>query len=124
MAFLGHKLRELRQAKGWSERKAERETGLRQSVISGLESGRTTAPRPATVAKLCAGFGVPPEYFYGEAGPPITVLPDLPPRILAFLLDRDSVGYLEAVVDAREKGLTANQVKQVVSLLGDVKTNR
>lgn len=124
MAFLGHKLRELRQAKGWSERRAEKETGLRQSIISGLESGRTTAPRPVTVSKLCAGFGVPQEYFYGESGPPVSALPDLPPRILGFLLDHSSLEYLEAAADAKDNGLTADHLKKMVSLLAEVKNHR
>jgi len=53
----GARIRELRQAKGYTQLKLSLVTGVTQCTISHLESGRQTRIRWATLQRLANGLG-------------------------------------------------------------------
>ncbi len=55
---LGDRLRQLRAARGWSQRELARRAGLSQPVVSGIESGIAKAPQALTLTKLAQALGV------------------------------------------------------------------
>jgi transcriptional regulator with XRE-family HTH domain len=54
------RLEELRRAKGWSQAKLSRESGVPQGTISKLESGATGSIAFANLEKLAKALGVHP----------------------------------------------------------------
>lgn len=65
----GEKLiRELRLSVGMSQNKLAELAGVRQSVISYIENGRTKHPRIDTLAAIAAVFGVTIEDLMKKAG--------------------------------------------------------
>ena len=57
MDNIGHRLREERQLRGWSQRDLAHETGVNTDTISGIETGQHE-PRPSTLRKLAGGLGI------------------------------------------------------------------
>lgn len=57
VAYVSTKMRELRQAKGWTQQDLAKKTGLPQSHISRLEAGQHS-PSFTTVNRLASAFGV------------------------------------------------------------------
>lgn len=53
-------LRTARDRKGWTQETLEAESGVRQNVISRLETDSKTQPMFKTVTKLAAALGVDP----------------------------------------------------------------
>jgi transcriptional regulator with XRE-family HTH domain len=118
MIFLGAKLRKLRDAMGWSTIDVERMTGLRQSIISGLENGQTKNPRPETVEKLCRGLKVNDEFFYLEdATLPTDLLPDMPDETKRFIMSGDNIPYLIISERAKREGIPPEVLQQMLELL-------
>ena len=78
--FVGQKIKALRQAKGWSQYRLAKVTGIPQPMISAWESGKQN-PSAKYLAKLSAAFGVPVDaLLYSrdakiEDGKPILRLP-------------------------------------------------
>jgi DNA-binding Xre family transcriptional regulator len=54
------RLRELRDARGWTQAKLAREADLRQATISELETGSTQGVAFDTLDKLASALGVEP----------------------------------------------------------------
>ena len=54
-------IRELRQKRGWSQNELAKRAGIKQSVLSFIESGRTKNPRVDTLSAIAAALGVPVE---------------------------------------------------------------
>lgn len=61
-------LRELRLKKGLSQMELAERAGVKQSVISYIESGRTKNPRIDTLASIAKVLGVPIEKLLKKAG--------------------------------------------------------
>lgn len=55
----GQKLRELRKAKGVTQREAALQTGLTEQTIYNIEKGVNTNPTLATIQKIANYYGVP-----------------------------------------------------------------
>jgi transcriptional regulator with XRE-family HTH domain len=118
LIFLGSKLRNLREAMGWSTFDVERKTGLRQSIISGLENGHTKNPRPDTVRKLCEGLKVNDEFFYLEdATLPTDLLPDMPDETKRFIMSGDNIPYIVISERAKREGIPPQVLQQMLDLL-------
>ncbi len=63
---IGKRLRELREAHGFTQRDIEQRTGLARTYISRIENGYTV-PTIRTLEKLARGLAVPLyEFFYGD----------------------------------------------------------
>ena len=58
MTPLGHRLRELRAAKGVTQKEMAKDLGLSAAYLSGLEHGRRGRPSPGFVRQACAYFGL------------------------------------------------------------------
>lgn len=52
-------IRELRLKRGWSQSKLAKKAGVKQSVLSYIENGRTKNPRIDTLTAIAAALGVP-----------------------------------------------------------------
>lgn len=52
-------IRELRQKKGWTQTELARRAGVRQGVLSYIESGKTKHPRIDTLGAIAKALGVP-----------------------------------------------------------------
>jgi transcriptional regulator with XRE-family HTH domain len=75
---IGHRLRDLREAKHFSQGEIERRTGLLRCYISRVENGHTV-PAIDTLEKMARAFEIPMyELFYEGDEPPR--LSDLPKR--------------------------------------------
>ena len=54
--------------KGWSQSELARRSGVKQGVLSYIESGRTLHPRIDTLALIAKALGVPVEMLIRKAG--------------------------------------------------------
>ena len=61
-------IRELREKKGWTQTELARRSGVKQGVLSYIESGRTKHPRSDTLAAIAAALGVPVGRLIKKAG--------------------------------------------------------
>lgn len=57
--FLARKLKELREAKGWTRCRLTRTAGVSNSVVALIEEGRRLDPAWSTVQALATALGVP-----------------------------------------------------------------
>jgi transcriptional regulator with XRE-family HTH domain len=53
---------------GWTQEQAEEESGVPQTTISGLETGRITRSSPDTLARLARAYHVSRRSLYAAAG--------------------------------------------------------
>jgi transcriptional regulator with XRE-family HTH domain len=63
---LGHNIRQLREAKGWSQEDYADRAGIHRTYVSDIERGRRN-PTITVVEKLAGPFGVPPGSLLDEA---------------------------------------------------------
>ena len=61
-------IRELRVKRGWSQSELARRAGIRQGVLSYIESGRTKHPRIDTLTAIAAALGVSVDKLTRKAG--------------------------------------------------------
>lgn len=61
-------IRELRILKGWTQTELSRRSGVKQGVLSDIESGKTKHPRCDTLAAIAAALEVPVEKLMRKAG--------------------------------------------------------
>ena len=61
-------IRELRILKGWTQTELSRRSGVKQGVLSDIESGKTKHPRCDTLAAIAAALEVPIEKLMRKAG--------------------------------------------------------
>lgn len=61
-------IRKLREKKGWSQSELARRAGIRQGVLSYIESGRTKHPRSDTLAAIANALGVNVDRLIKKAG--------------------------------------------------------
>ena len=61
-------IKKLREDLGWTQSELARKSGVKQGVISDIESGKTKNPRIDTMAAIASALGVPIERLYKKAG--------------------------------------------------------
>ena len=61
-------IRKLRQQKGWTQSELSRRSGVKQGVLSDIESGKTKHPRCDTLAAIAEALEVPVEKLMQKAG--------------------------------------------------------
>ena len=61
-------IRELRKKKGWTQSELSRRSGVKQGVLSDIESGKTKHPRCDTLAAIAEALGVPVDKLLKKAG--------------------------------------------------------
>lgn len=59
-------LQDLREARGWTQRRLAAESGIPADVISTIETGRVKNPTWRTVKALSAALDVPPDALFPE----------------------------------------------------------
>ena len=59
------RLRELMQARGWTEYRVAKESGLSESTIANIYR-RNNVPTVATLEAICAGFGISLSEFFAK----------------------------------------------------------
>ncbi|MCH7876301.1 MAG: helix-turn-helix transcriptional regulator [Gemmatimonadetes bacterium] len=62
------RVRELREARGWSQRELARRAGVRAATVSHLESGKAKSAGFETLEKLAAALGCDPGYLIVKSG--------------------------------------------------------
>ena len=62
------RVRELREAKGWSQRDLARRAKVRQATLSAIEAGHTTGIDFATLERLARALAVDPGYLIVKKG--------------------------------------------------------
>lgn len=70
VTILGERLRKAREERGWSIRKLEAKSGVSNSAINLIESGRRPNPRLSTVQRLAAALDVSVAYLSGQTDDP------------------------------------------------------
>lgn len=61
-------IRELRQKRGWTQTELARKAGVKQSVLSYIESGKTKHPRIDTLSAIASALGVSVQKLLKKAG--------------------------------------------------------
>ena len=61
-------IKELREKKGWSQSELARRAGVKQGVLSYIESGKTKHPRSDTLAAIANALGVNVDRLIRKAG--------------------------------------------------------
>jgi transcriptional regulator with XRE-family HTH domain len=61
-------IRELRQKRGWTQTELARKAGVKQSVLSYIESGKTKHPRIDTLSAIASALGVSVQRLLKKAG--------------------------------------------------------
>lgn len=118
-------VRELRRRKGWSQQDLASASGVGQDTISSLELGRHE-PRPSTLRKIAAAFGVEVTDLFGEGDSPKAAAP---PLLAEFLEERCGHAYLarskdgvEALINDADPLLVdgiMDQIRQEITVLGE-----
>jgi len=62
---LGERLKQLRTLRGWSQRELARQSGVQQSLLSDLETGKQSDTSGAALASLARSLGTTVDYLAG-----------------------------------------------------------
>ena len=73
MSKYGEFLKAARNAKGLTLRDVEKETGISNSYLSQLESGKVKQPSPINLHKLGKAYDIPYEVLMEKAGYPVSI---------------------------------------------------
>ena len=108
---LGERLRELREAHGWSLREVASRAGVNHGYLSQLERGEVAQPAPSMLHKLADGYDVPFVVLmrwagYVEDAPDLTANQAIALSYMGDVSD-DELTAIRAVIDAiRKRGAT------------------
>lgn len=101
----GQKIAELRTKKGWSQYRLSKESGVRQSHISALESGKKKSPTTDTLRKICDALGVSLAEFDDNT---VEMIPSIPGKSSEFPNMENILSILDRVaVTENEKRAAA-----------------
>jgi transcriptional regulator with XRE-family HTH domain len=70
VASLAERVRELRRARGWTQKELEAHAGVSYVTISHIETGITTEISTATLGRLATTFDVTTDYLMGRSDSP------------------------------------------------------
>lgn len=104
---VGARIKRLRQERGWSLRELERRTGIHYSYLNRIENNKAK-PNIEHLEILAKLFNVHISYFFGE-------LIETPDEL------KDLVDWIALSKELKEKGLTPEQVKQIVEFARKIK---
>lgn len=68
-----NRIRELREANGWTQTQLGKRIGVAKTTITGYER-EDRQPTPATICALCDLFGCTADYLLGRSGSPLPVI--------------------------------------------------
>lgn len=119
LLFHGHKLREAREAKGWTMADIEEKTGIKQSTQSDIETGKNKNPRPATVEALCAVLQRDPIWFYYDGDNLMDLFPqEIPIEVRNFIFDTSNIDYLLLAMKIKKMGITPEAADNLLLAFG------
>jgi transcriptional regulator with XRE-family HTH domain len=117
MIFIGKKLRDLREAKGLSQRQLYKLSGIQEGHISQIETGKRN-PGPEVVKKLCDALKIDEQYFYLEEAKLIhEVIPDLSEDLSKFIMNTKNTPYLVLSKKAQEQGISPEVLERLIDAL-------
>lgn len=77
-----NRIKDLRDANGWTQTQLGKRIGVAKTTVSGYES-EARQLTPATIHALCDLFGCTADYLLGRSDSPLPVISDSDARILA-----------------------------------------
>lgn len=104
---IGDKIKRLRTERGWSLRELERRAGIHYSYLNRIENNKVK-PSIEHLEILARLFDVHISYFFGD-------LVETPDEL------KDLVEWIALSKELKEKGLTPEQVKQIVEFARKIK---
>ena len=118
---ISNRLREAMQARGMIPAALSRETGLSNALISQILSQPDRKVTFDTIAKLSKALGVTPTYFTEfdeeELLGPSEVLSYMTEEQRAFVLSKDNLPFVVLGLQAKNSGLTPDQLKTLIQFL-------
>ena len=109
------KLKELRDERGWTQDKLSEISGVPQSTLSRLESGKDKKdPTASAVFRLAATFGVSPMYFYN-----IETTEDEDMRNV--WVHKDNLVVIKVTDDARVQGIPPAKIAEIAKIALTIK---
>lgn len=112
--FLGYKLKQLRKEKGLTMVELEKMSGIKQAMLSQIESGKKN-PRPATVEKLANALGVNREYFYIESVDiPAEIYSNYSEEVKEFIASEENLPYLLLASKIKESGIPLQLIVNLI----------
>ncbi|MDR0845084.1 MAG: helix-turn-helix domain-containing protein, partial [Tannerella sp.] len=123
---LAEKLKKIRELKGFSMSELARISGVHQTTISSIETGRNNSPGLETIEKLSTALQVSPLYFFQDRT--ITALEiyenNLPSDVRDFLLQNDSIPYLMLSAEAFQTGVSSEDLRGIYNLLNEMQQKK
>jgi len=112
--IIGENLKRLRKAKRLSMTALEDISGVKQSIISRIETGKKN-PEPETVERLARALDVDVQYFYFEESRlPTKVLPAMPEDLVDFVVEAPNVPYLVLGKGIKESEIPLEVIEQLL----------
>lgn len=130
----GKRLKELMSRANLTRYALAKASGVSYSFIADLESGRSRKPSPEILARLAGPLGVSYESLLADAGYPPPEMParlpewlkTMPKDVQQFVEREAEKGwpYLRVLIDASERGLPPEDLRQVLLALMDFAKRR
>ena len=118
MTTLDKKLKNIRELRKLSMTELAKISGVHQTTISSIETGRNLSPGLETIEKLSAALNVSPLYFFSEkAVAAVDVFDNLPADVACFLLQSDSAPYLMLSAEAFNNGISSEDLRELCKVL-------
>lgn len=122
---LAEKLKMLRTERKISMSELSRISGVHQTTISAIESGKHNSPGIDTIEKLANALKVSPLYFFDERiVTPFDLGRAMSKEEVDFLLSADSLPYIKLSKEAYEKGVSSETIKHFLELLQTTGVNK
>lgn len=119
VTILGERLRKAREERSWSIRKLEAKSGVSNSAINLIESGRRPNPRLSTVQRLAAALDVSVAYLSGQTDDPRPPTAGQVEKTPAERLKEDGLE-----VWLRGEGLTTEDAEVVKAVMDSLRKRR
>jgi len=117
---LAEKLKKLRDLRQLTTEELSTLSGVHQTTISAIETGRHPSPRLETIERLSRALRVSPLYFFEERSrTPFDLIDNLPSDITEFLLHEESLPYLLLSKEAHSRGISSKTIEQLIKVLSE-----
>ncbi|OPX92882.1 MAG: HTH-type transcriptional repressor RghR [Syntrophorhabdus sp. PtaU1.Bin002] len=114
------KLKRLRKLRKLSMTELSKNSGVHQTTISAIESGKHNSPGIDTIERLAGALRVSPLYFFeSRVQTPFDLIDNLPSDLSDFLLRAESLPYLLLSKKAYEEGVSSRTIEKLLSVLQD-----
>jgi len=119
MSKLGEKIKNMRLLRGIGVEELAEKAGVSQASISKLENGLTVKPQGGTIVNIAKVLGVNAEYFLDDSLiTPFELIENMSPELKNFLLNEDSMPYIEMAIKAWKDKVKAEDINEVIKFFG------